>query len=201
MKKLSTQTEPPAPSVAVAVADHVGITNASFRWEPSEIAFEKLKGFSTVYTVVTDKKEKFVAKLGLMKANNDLVLTFLYYAPGLVSRSEWLSVAKDQPLHLELDIDPKTSNVVYWVNDKGMDMGVLPGFKGGADRAVWAAFGMQGGDMLSGKLSNCAYATAAGWRATAFGKEHIVRNDLHPDHSVETLAHNSIAIGNSRFVA
>jgi hypothetical protein len=101
---------------------------------------------------------------------------------------------------LELDIDPNTSNVVFWVNDKGMDMGVIPGYVGGAARVRWMVAG-NSQEMPDGKLTDCAVATSAGWKAAALRQDHINRDYLHPDHTFDIVSHNSISFGNRRFAA
>jgi hypothetical protein len=104
----------------------------------------------------------------------------------------------NEPVHLELDIDPTTSDIVFWINDKGLDMGVIPGFKGGADSVRWHAGANRNRDKLNGKLTDCAIANASGWNSASFRDEHVNRDQLQDDHSFELFSPNCIAIGGSR---
>jgi len=61
---------------------------------------------------------------------------------------------------LEIDINHKTGQTTFWINDTGLDMGRLEGFKGGAHFGLWGGGATSKADhMLSGSFTNCATAS------------------------------------------
>ncbi len=176
------------------------LTHASFRWQPSAITPEN-PTHSDVSVALASNKSGCMVVATITRTLSGFGVKFIYYTPSAARHSESIPVAMNEPVHVELDIDPKTSNVVFWINDKGMDMGVLDGFKGGADRARWLAAGRHARVVHGGELRDCAVATAAGWEAAAFRDEHVNDYQLHTEHTFKVSSHNSIVFGHSSSLA
>jgi len=174
------------------------VTNASFRWQPDAGNSEKAVGRVFVTLIGKDDRHQITAML--TSFGNGLQAIFIHHSPSSAPVSERTAVSMNESIHMELDVDPKTSNVVFWINDKGMDMGIIPGFEGGASAARWMATGDRHAHKLTGKLTDCAVATTDGWRATRFRDEHVNRQDLHEDHIFDVSSPNSIAIGGLRSI-
>jgi len=186
-------------SRALISYNHPNLTNASFRWQPDAIIPENPS--QSDVSVGLSSKRGYMVVVSITRSRDGLSVVFMHYGPGTVRHMQPIAVAIDKPIHVELDIDPKTSNVVYWVNDKGMDMGVLDGFKGGADSVRWLAGGHDMRTIHGGEFMDCSVATEAGWRPAGFRSEHVEADELHPSHALKVSSHNSIVFGHSSAVA
>jgi len=176
--------------------EKTNLTNASFKWQPDANLLSSASGFSSVIVSLCSRNKSYNVNVMVQRTGKSLSALFVYDTSTSGHDTIRIPLPLDQAVHLELDINPKTSNVVYWVNDKGMDMGVLPGFKGGAEEAYWTVCGFHGHDMMFGKMLDCAFATSEGWQATSFRPNRLNLDNLHKDHLVEILDNNSINFGN-----
>jgi len=176
------------------------LTNASFRWLPDASMAKNPAGVFGVTLMSQGKLFTLTTMLGSL-GHDGFGAVLVYDSPTRAILSERILVPQNEPIHVELDIDPKTSRVVFWLNDTGRDLGVLPGFEGGADSVKWISTGYRNTEKFSGKLSECAVATAAGWASTVFSEKHISSGLLHDDHVFQVNSRNNITIGNSRLLA
>jgi hypothetical protein len=176
------------------------LTNASFLWHPSAATPEN-PTHSSVSVALASNKHGCMVVATISRSLTGFGAKFIYYTPSSARHSKSISVALNEPVYVELDIDSKAGKVVYWINDKGMDMGVLDGFKGGADRVRWLAAARGQLNVHGGELTDCAVATEAGWEAAAFRDEHVDANQLHTDHIFKVSSHNSIVFGYSPSLA
>jgi len=131
---------------------------------------------------------------GIMKVHPDTMAAFaVHITPQRTRSTPLIPLAKSDSYCLETDIDRKTGQTNVWVNDVGLDMGVLKALKGGAHSASFAVAASQPGDhLLSGRFTNCAIAKAGQWVAAAFD-ETLQGGNLALHHDVKIAAPNSLS--------
>jgi hypothetical protein len=179
----------------------VAITNcaANFRLDPNNV--NPLTGNACMF-------------ISLASADNSRLLAGVFYAPNRKLRltlwhgtPERHVIAKPTELttndsfYLEIDVNPKNSQVTFWINERGMDMGVLSGFKGGANKVGWAAHASSAVHLPNCSFTDCALASKDGWLACDLGKADTNHANIQSYHSVELLSPNHISITNKRAVA
>jgi hypothetical protein len=162
-------------------------------WSPASIYLSKSTGalgLSVRLATSLFQASKYVC-YGWYHTSKDLLVT-----PPLAC-----SAKEGDYVYLEVDLDPKTSQVTFWVNDRGADMGVLRGFEGGAQKASWAAgTKFKTTQLMNAKFADCAYATAEGWKASAFTSDDILRRKAKV-HDLVMVSSTGITFGDKRFVA
>lgn len=186
-----------------------GIANVAARWSLSGMNVADHVGI-TVGLISLLAENGNALKAGVdrlvIKGVSKLSLSLSYVSPerkcfakkpGNVAQ---LLTDKDY-IYFEIDVETKTSRVVFWINDLGLDMGVLPGFENGAISAVWGAKASPGAHMIGGQFADCAYATAAGWQSSDFNNCTIAHNNLESHHYVEVLSSHAIALGDKRVMS
>ena len=104
-------------------------------------------------------------------------------------------------IYLEIDVNPKNSQVTFWVNEQGLDMGVLSGFKGGANRAGWFVSSTSSIHLPNCSFADIALASKDGWLPCDLGKAATHHMNIQSYHSVELLSSNHISITNKLAVA
>jgi len=180
---------------------HSSITNIAANWWPTVGAEMAVKSMSmSCISLATTNGAKLTT--GLIRLQDGR----LGLARFIISSNKKAIVApevlpKCDYVYLEIDVNPRNSQVTFWANDRGFDMGVLPGFEGGVQQASWGARTHANGNLLNVKLTNCAYATATGWVACDLGKCDIGHQNLQDHHHVEQLSQSSFAIGARRLTA
>jgi hypothetical protein len=115
------------------------------------------------------------------------------------SRHDFSPLSKPEPLaeadrfRLEIDVDAKKGQVVFWLNDKGYDMGRINGFTGGAVQALWGIVAKPSHPIIAnGKFTDCSYATAKGWKPCAFKPANIQRVNFGNDYRFDLLSETSL---------
>jgi len=184
---------------------HQRITNVAARFylleEPTS-SVQKL-GYADVSLLIVTKSGCMLRICCYRNSEGLFKLNFIYKSPfqRLLYTNAKFSPATRDYIYLEIDIEVKSSNVVFWLNDQGFDMGFLPGFEQGGDQAIWrpSAFGDE--YMIEGKLTECAFATPSGWRKASFNSSSLVMHNIGAHHYVRILSTNSASFGDKRFGA
>ncbi|HVU37316.1 MAG TPA: hypothetical protein VHC95_03210 [Opitutales bacterium] len=155
------------------------LTNAAGVWVPesveSLIATEQGAAFKTVSLATLGC---FRATVGVGRDQAGNIFAFGSHAslqPRQTSVTDVVPLPKADSYAMEVDIDAKTGHTRFWVNDVGIDVGVLAGFKGGAHFAGFGGGTLVLGDhMLSGRFTNCAVATAKGWQPASLANNQLM---------------------------
>jgi len=186
-----------APRISAFHSEH-GITNVSGMLYSTQKISIPSTGFSTVMlSLITDNGSWL--KAGVMRnGRGDQLLTIGYNSPTRQAMVMPRPIPLGDYVYLEIDINAKSSQVTVWVNDKGLDLGVLPGFKGGTSRAAWVVRSTPDTHLYSGKLVNCAIATADGWSSCSWDKYAFQKDDLKDHHFTSLLSSHSFAFGDKR---
>jgi hypothetical protein len=178
------------------------VTNVSAIWRPD--AKTSATGVASANVSLTAANGNWL-RAGVLRGSKGMfVLSLSYSSPERKCIAPSRSVpalSQGDNVYLEIDVDPKDSRVVFWVNNVGLDMGVLPGFKGGAPQVSWLAQAGSNSHMINGQLTDCAFATAAGWTACDLGKCEVGHQNLQDHHLVEQLSPNGFAVGDRRLIS
>ncbi len=189
----------------VAVTQRLsGITNASATWSPgdnSNHSRQRLKFSSASFNLSSNEGYSLRLRLLRKPMLPGLDLLFSYKTPTGISFSPMLTLPAKQAVYFELDVDPRNSNVKFWIDHQGYDMGVLRGFKGGGDEVAWGADAVNHTPLIDGRFANCALATVAGWQHADLPGSTLTSNNLHTSHKVEVFGLGGIAFGDKRYTA
>ncbi|HVU37317.1 MAG TPA: hypothetical protein VHC95_03215 [Opitutales bacterium] len=144
------------------------ITNVAAVWEP-EASTAKISSIDGgAYKVISLNSlagHRACVGIGLDYSGSPVAFG-VYTTHQTVKITDPLPLSADAKSYaLEVDLDHKTGQTTFWINDVGLDMGVLDGFKGGAHFAGFGGGTMKPNDqMLSGRLSKCAVGSVNRWR-------------------------------------
>lgn len=179
---------------------HSNITNVSAIWWPGVSIPKAVRGLTSATICLC--AEKSWLKLGLLRQPDGRQTVSICY-----NSSVRKSIVRPTPVPtgeyvcFEIDVNPKSSQVTFWVNDRGLDMGVLPGFEGGGQQAFWVASATSDAHLISGKFSDCAFATQSGWIACDMSENDLGRYNVLEYHQLEVLSRNSFALSDKRSAA
>jgi len=188
----------PDPAKVCISRSHSKITNISALWWPGVSIPSRVHGVTSA-NISLESEQGCMLKAGLMRSRHGLVslwLTYISPSRRVIARPEFLS--DFECIYFEIDTHPTTSQVTFWINDKGLDMGVLPGFEYGAQRYAIEAHATQDAHLFSGKFTDCAFASTSGWIACDLSKSQVGHSNLQDHHTVDILSLSSIAIGDKR---
>jgi hypothetical protein len=141
----------------------------------------------------------YKASLGIMKVRTGDYAGFAAYVTPQGARvTNLLKLPKADSYCLEADVDQKTGQTTFWVNDSGWDMGVLQGFKGGAHFAGFSSGAIGAGThLLSGRFANCAVAREGKWDAAPLSRDTLM-GEVPPHIEVTHSAPASMTIADLR---
>lgn len=155
-----------------------------------------------MYLSLANTVNNYELRLGMMyHPRNRLTLSLWYGSSNQKAMAMPTPITIGESAYFEIDVNPLTSQVTFWVNEQGMDMGVLRGFKGGAQRASWVAVAGPNDHLPNGSFTDCAIAHAEGWESCKFLKSDAAQLILQPHHKVELIAADAIAYAEMRSMA
>jgi len=116
----------------------------------------------------------------------------VYKTPERILVTPSLKLPKGDSFCFEIDIDRKSGQTNLWINDEGLNLGILKGFENGAHGAALALGAVRYGDhLLSGRFTDCALAVDGQWQQACVMATQKDSKIL-PHHEVGIIASNGM---------
>lgn len=175
------------------------ITNFSGVWNLDSDASKAAKGGMAYSTLGLTSIKGTSVGLGVVNLNpGGFGIVGIYKNAKRTFVTALMPLPKTDAVCFEIDIDRQSGQTNLWIDDKGLDLGVLKGFENGAHNAALTMGAIRSGDhLLSGRFTNCAVAVDGQWqqaRLSPLQKE----NAILPHHEARVLAQDSVLIRDLR---